>query len=150
MSFRKGRFKPRNPEKYDGDPTNVIFRSGWEFKVMMFLDSNTNVIRWNSEETIISYISPLDGKRHRYFPDFKVMMIEPNNPVPVTYILEVKPDKQTKAPEVRKTSQKVTKKYITEVMTYGINSAKFQAADRYCKKRGYIFKILTEKDLFKK
>ena len=66
----KGRFRPKNPQKYKGDANNIIYRSTWEIKVMNYLDDNPNVIWWGSEELPIPYYSPVDKKMHRYFPDF--------------------------------------------------------------------------------
>ena len=71
----KGMFKPRNPKKYNGNPTNIIYRSQWELKYMMELDADKNVIKWSSEEVIIHYISPIDNRWHRYFVDFHVVRI---------------------------------------------------------------------------
>ena len=122
MNTYKGRFSPRNPAKYKGDPTNIIYRSLWEKRVMNYLDSNSNVIEWSSEEIIIPYISPVDNKRHRYFPDFMVVVKGPNN-TRKTMLLEVKPEAQTKEPKRRK---RLTEQYINEVKTWGINQAKWR------------------------
>ena len=138
----KGKFRPNHPEKYKGDPTNILYRSSWELKVMSNLDKADNVETWSSEELSIPYISPLDGKRHRYFVDFVVKYKDGK-----TVLIEVKPDKQTRPPEVQ---TKKSKKYIKEVMTWAINSAKWVYAQKYCEKNGYEWKILTEKELFVK
>lgn len=143
MKTYKGRFSPKNPEKYKGDPTNIIYRSLWERKVMVYLDENPNVIEWNSEEIIIPYISPVDNRPHRYFPDFWVRARSKDGSSK-TMLLEVKPKAQTKEP---KKKSKVTKKYITEVMTWGVNQAKWKYAQEYCLDRGWEFKILTEDEL---
>ena len=66
----KGVFKPKNPSKYRGDPTNIIYRSRWELLFMRYLDNNSGIKEWASEELIIPYRSPIDGRVHRYFPDF--------------------------------------------------------------------------------
>lgn len=134
-----GRFSPKNPKKYRGDPTNIIYRSLWERRVMVHLDENVSVIEWSSEEIVIPYLSPVDGRWHRYFPDFFVRTPQGS------MILEVKPAKQSVEPEVRK---KVTKRYINEVMTYGVNQAKWKAAEEYCLDRKWKFKVITEKELF--
>jgi hypothetical protein len=110
---------------------------------MTYLDNHPNVISWGSEEIIIPYRSPIDNKIHRYFPDFIVTKINKQNKKE-TLIIEIKPFNQTKPPE-RKT--KVTKKYITEVTNWGVNEAKWKAADSYCKDRGWTFQIFTEKEL---
>ena len=91
-----------------------------------------------SEEIIIPYISPVDGKRHRYFPDFYVKIANRK------YLVEVKPMKQTKEPNTQK---RVTKKYISEVTTWAVNKAKWKAAEEFCLDQGWEFKIITEKEL---
>jgi murein tripeptide amidase MpaA len=139
----QGYFKPRNPDKYKGDPTNIIYRSSWELKLMMYLDSHKSVLKWASEEIIIPYISPIDGKVHRYFPDFVVTKINKDGKKE-TVLIEVKPFSQTRPPKKQKN---ITKKYITEVKTWGINEAKWKAANEYCKDRGWTFHIFTEKEL---
>jgi hypothetical protein len=138
----KGKFVPRNPSKYMGNPTEIIFRSKWELDIMRLLDTNDDVIGWGSEEVVIPYISPVDGKRHRYFTD---MIIKKKNGDVV--LVEVKPFKQTQQPKV---SQKQTKQYIQEVATYVINKAKWKAAEEYCLLRGWKFQILTEKEIYGK
>ncbi len=138
-----GRFTPKNPQKYVGDANNIIYRSSWECKVMSWLDRNDNIVSWASEELIIPYISPVDGRRHRYFPDFLVKVKTRDGSVK-TMILEVKPKKQTEKPEQRK---RITKQYINEVATWGVNQAKWKAATEFCLDRGWEFKILTEEHL---
>jgi hypothetical protein len=138
----KGRFKPKNPQKYRGDANNIIYRSTWEIKVMNYLDENPNVIWWGSEELPIPYLSPVDKKKHRYFPDFIAKMRKADGTV-MTYIIEVKPEKQTQPP----TQKRKTKTYLQEVITYEINKAKWYAAEEFCKDHGWQFQILTEKHL---
>ena len=68
----KGKYKPENPKKYKGDPTNVVYRSLWERKFMHYCDVNENILEWASEEIHIPYISPIDRKKHKYYPDFYI------------------------------------------------------------------------------
>jgi hypothetical protein len=138
-----GLFKPRNPKKYIGDHTNIVYRSSWECKVMNWLDTNDDIISWASEELIVPYVSPVDNRKHRYFPDF-IVKVKTRDGKLKTMMLEVKPKKQTIQPEVRK---RVTKQYITEVTTYAVNVAKWEAATEFCADRGWEFKILTEEHL---
>jgi hypothetical protein len=137
------RWKPKNPQKYLGDYNNIWARSSWEVRVMNWFDRNPDVIEWGSEELIIPYISPVDGRPHRYFPDFFVKVKTKEGKVK-TMIVEVKPDRETKEP---KQKQRITKQYIQEVVTYGVNQAKWKYAEEYCLDRGWEFKILTEKHL---
>ncbi len=139
----KGKFSPKNAYKYKGDPTNIVYRSLWELRVMKYLDENPAIIEWGSEELAIPYICPTDNRWHRYFPDFIVKARLPDGKSQVM-ILEVKPKKETKEPKKKK---KVTKQYITEVMTWGKNQAKWKAATEYCADRGWQFKLITEDQL---
>lgn len=143
MKTYKGRFKPNNPKKYKGDPTNIVYRSSWELKLMFKLDSDPKVISWGSEEIIIPYVSPVDGKLHRYFVDFIVTQINSKGNKE-TILIEVKPKSQTMPP---KTPAKKTKRYINEVFTWGVNEAKWKAATEYCKDRNWQFNIMTEIEL---
>ena len=136
MSY-KGRFKPQNPKKYKGDPNNVIYRSSWELRVMKYLDTQPKVEWWASEEMFVRYRSPIDEKIHRYYPDFVVKTKEK------TFMLEVKPFHQTQKPK----QKRKTKKFLQEAATYAVNQQKWRAADMFCQEHGWLFKLVTEKDL---
>ena len=138
-----GTFRPRNPQKYVGDHTNIIYRSSWECRLMDWFDRNPNVISWASEEVTVPYKSPVDGKFHRYFPDFVVKIREQSGKTK-TMMIEVKPKKQTMEPQVQR---RVTKQYINEVATWGVNQSKWKAATEYCLDRGWEFKLMTEDHL---
>lgn len=139
----KGKFHPKNPQKYLGDVTNIIWRSLWEQKVMLYLDKTDAIVAWKSEETVIPYFDPVKQRQRRYFPDFYVK-VKTKDGILKEYIWEVKPHKQTIPPTK---PGKVTKRYIHDVLTYGTNEAKFEAATQYCKDRGWEFKVLTEHHL---
>lgn len=145
--FHQGIFKPLNPQKYKGDPTNVIFRSRWELKCMSDFDKHPDIIEWSSEEVVVQYKNPITGRVHRYFPDFVIKKRNHSDNRITTIMIEVKPHKETKPPRVQ-SGKKPSKKYLTEVATWGKNSAKWEAADKYCKQRGWEFIILTEKEIF--
>jgi hypothetical protein len=141
MSYR-GTFTPKNTSKYNGNSKNIIYRSNWELRVMKYFDDHPNVIWWASEELPIPYVSPVDNKTHRYFPDFIVKMRLKDGKV-TTYILEVKPLAQTKMP----VQKRKTKRFIQEAATYAINQEKWRAADLFCREHGWQFKVITEKEL---
>ena len=101
----KGKYTPKNPKKYKGDPTNVIYRSSWEQRVMFYLDDNPQVIWWGSEELHIPYYSPIVKKMHKYYPDFIAKVKQKNDKV-MTFIIEVKPDKETKPPKQKRKTKK--------------------------------------------
>ena len=139
----QGFFKPINPKKYKGDPTNIVYRSGWERRAMQSFDENVNIIRWSSEEIVIPYVSPVDNRLHRYFVDFYAQVRTASGHLK-SYLLEIKPAKQAKEPVQKK---RITKQYINEVVTWGVNQAKWKAATEYCLDRGWEFKIITEDHL---
>ena len=138
----KSLFKPANPKKYTGNPRNIICRSSWERRFCNWCDINESIIEWGSEEFWIPYRAP-DGKVRRYFPDFLIKVKESNGELK-TYVIEVKPRKQTLKPNPRK---KVTKSYLYECKTYEVNKAKWKAAREWCADRKVEFKIVTEKEL---
>lgn len=139
----KGRYRVLNPSKYKGNLSEIVYRSSWELKFMRWCDVNASVLEWGSETVVIPYKSPVDNKFHRYFVDFYVKIKNKDNKI-VKYLVEIKPDKFTKPPQIPK---KQTKKFIQEVFQYGTNQAKWKAADEFCQDRGMKFLILTENDL---
>lgn len=143
MNTLKGKFIPRNISKYRGDYQRIIYRSSWELKFMKYCDLNKNILEWGSEEIVIPYRSPLDGRVHRYFVDFYIKVKDINNKIQ-KYLVEVKPKKQTKEPRVQK---RMTKSYIREVTEYAKNQAKWSAAKEFCDDRNYKFILITEDEL---
>ena len=142
MSY-KGKYYPSFPRKYKGDPTNIIYRSLWERKFMVYCDKNQNILEWASEEIAIPYRSPIDNRLHRYFPDFYMKVRETNGKIK-NYVIEVKPAKQTKPPTKPK---RQTKGYIREAYEYARNQAKWKMAKEFCADRQWEFKVVTEKEL---
>lgn len=146
----KGRFTPSNPGKYKGlltDPKTglsaIIWRSTWELRVFNYLDTQPAVIEWSSEEISIPYISPVDDRIHRYYPDLYVKKRTTDGKI-IKQLIEIKPAYQCVPPKMQK---KITPKYITEVKTWGVNDAKWKAAQRFCDEHGLEFVKLTEHDL---
>jgi hypothetical protein len=141
MKFYQGKFRPRNIAKYEGDYTNITYRSMWERQVFLWCDRNDTVASWSSEEIVIPYRCATDNKYHRYFTDLKIRLKSGE-----TYIIEIKPESQTKEPKRR---SRVTSKYIKEVMTYAKNQSKWEAANKLCEERGWKFQVWTEKTIKK-
>ena len=138
----KGRFRPNNPHKYRGDPTNIIYRSRLELRTMQYLDSTSAILEWESEERPIPYYDPVTSKWRRYFVDFVVYTKNK------TYMIEVKPFKQTQPPTgTMHQDGRKNRRLIKEQVTYATNCAKWEAAKEYCADRGWEFKFITEKDL---
>ena len=138
MAYR-GKYKVKNKSKYEGDFTNVIYRSLWERQFFRWCEDNDNVVKWSSESVVIPYKCKTDNKMHRYFMDVKVRFKNGK-----TFLIEIKPESQTQPP---KQPKRKSKKYLNEVMTYVKNQSKWEQAEKYCEKRGWEFKIFTEKTL---
>jgi hypothetical protein len=143
MKYHQGKYKPKHPEKYSGDHTNIIYRSSWELKFLNWCDSSPNILKYSSEETVIPYRCGTDNRLHRYFVDFKIQVLSRDGNTK-TYLVEVKPLIQTSPP---KFPGRQTKRYLTESLTFIKNQSKWKAATEYAKDRGWEFKIITEKDL---
>jgi|TARA_R110002020_G_scaffold202898_1_gene406188 hypothetical protein len=141
----KTKFKPQNSKKYVGNPNNIICRSLWERKVCKFLDENSNVLRWSSEEFSLPYMSPVDNRPHKYYPDF-LAEIKGKDETIRTHLIEVKPYKQTKPPVKPKRKNKT---YVLNEKTYAVNHAKWEAAKQVCNQNDWQFTILTENEIFK-
>ena len=143
MSY-KGRYTPINPKKYKGNPSRIVYRSLWERKFMIYCDTNNSILEWGSEEVIIPYLSPWDGRVHRYFPDFYIK-VRQHDKTTKKYIIEIKPKKQCGPPNA--IPKRKTKKWFGEVKTWGINEAKWKYATKWCENNGMEFKILNEDHL---
>jgi CRISPR/Cas system CMR-associated protein Cmr5 small subunit len=141
--FHKRKYIPVFPEKYTGDPTNIIMRSSWETRFASWCDKNPSVVKWNSEETVIPYRCSTDNRIHRYFIDFKITVKDKNNSFK-TYLIEVKPAKQTIPPIY---PGRRTQRYLGESLTYMKNTSKWKAAIEYAKDRNWEFKLITEQEL---
>jgi|TARA_R110000822_G_scaffold48453_10_gene127637 hypothetical protein len=135
-----GKYKVKNIAKYKGDYTNVIFRSNWEKVCFKWCDQNDSILEWSSEETIIPYFYEVDKRVHRYFMDLRFKTKDGK-----TYLVEIKPHKQTLVPK----NPNKSKRYITESLTYIKNRCKWKAAESYSKDRGWHFEIWTEHTLQK-
>lgn len=139
----KGRYKPVNPEKYNGSLREIVYRSSWELKYMRWCDLREDVIEWSSEEIVIPYKSPIDRRWHRYFPDMYVRVRNKKGKIE-HWLVEIKPHHETQEP---KRPKRITRDYANRVATYATNVAKWEAAKEYCKERNWKFIILTENEL---
>lgn len=143
-NFYQGKFKPENPSKYMGNVDNIVYRSSWEYKAFKFCDLTKHIVKWASEETIIPYISPVDGRPHRYFMDLKIWFTRQDGSIGIA-LVEIKPYAQT-TPPVKKPGKK-TSTFLEEVKTFTINTAKWEAAEALCRREGWLFVKWTEHDL---
>ena len=141
---QQGQYKLLNEHKYIGNPNTIVYRSSWERQFLKFLDLNDNVSKFSSEEIIIRYISPVDEKPHRYFPDFYIEFKNGRK-----LIVEIKPHYQSiepKPPQNMKNKKKLAA-YMNQLETYLVNQAKWKAAETFCKVNGFQFCVFTEHEL---
>lgn len=135
--FAQGIYKVSNPDKYAGR-RKPRYRSGWEHAFMRFCDSNDNIIQWASESISIPYRHPLTGKMTMYVPDFLVMYRDKNNQVRAE-VIEIKPKKQSVI-ESRASAR--------DRAIVAVNYAKWDAAQKWCRRQGLTFRVVTEDDIF--
>ncbi len=140
--YKQGYYTPKHPEKYVGDITKIRYMSSWELQTHQFFDNNSRVLRWASEEIAIPYISALDNKLHKYYPDYWVEYVNQDGEI-IHELIEVKPAAQTKPPK------RGGKYQLYEQATYIRNTCKWQAAIAWCEPRNIKFRILTEGGIFK-
>jgi hypothetical protein len=140
-----GRFIPKNPQKYVGNVNKIMFRSSWELRFMQWLDTNNAVLRWGSEELAIPYVNPIKidengrPKISRYFPDF-IIMYRDNLGNLKKEIVEVKPMKESVLTAGSSERDK---------MAYAVNQAKWKAASIFAESQGAVFRVITEKSMFR-
>lgn len=139
--FLQGYYVPKNPQKYTGKVNEIFYRSKWERKFMIWCDLNPSVLKWLSESYPIPYYSEIDNKWHRYFIDFFLEILSKDG-TKKRLAIEIKPEVQTRPPKNRKGKKQET--YLEEVKTYMINSAKWKAAEEWCKNQGFEFIIMNE------
>lgn len=133
-----GLFRPKNPQKYVGNVNRIAFRSSWEVSFMKWLDANDAIIRWGSEELFIPYVSPKDGRVHRYFPDIVVLYKHKDGSIRKE-IVEIKPYKETIE------TPRMSPRDAEAIM---INRAKWAAAAEFAARNGASFRVVTEKTLW--
>lgn len=132
--YTQGYVNPQSCKKLI-DPTKpVIYRSSYEKKFMLWLESNKNVLRWGSECVKIPYLF-VDGKMHSYFPDYYVEFADGTK-----MLVEIKPANQTRPPE---------NDNCWAAREWARNSCKWKAALEFCKAKDIKFKILTENTISK-
>lgn len=143
MSYGKwlqGRYTPANPEKYVGDTTRITYRSSWERQLMMWLDNQPHILKWQSEEQEIPYWNPVAGRMARYILDFAFWANTADGVK--KFMVEVKPKKETIEPTRGRSEADHT--WSDRISTWLINKAKWTAAIEVAKQDGSQFIILTE------
>jgi hypothetical protein len=140
----QGRYRPIHPEKYKGDPSDIVYRSSWERIFMVWADKNDKIKRWQSEEKALWYDDPVSKKKRRYFPDF-IIEYERKDGIMVTEMIEIKPQSQIDGPPTN--PKRRTRAWMNAVHTYITNRAKWEAATKVCEDRGWSFRLISEKHL---
>lgn len=162
--YYKGTFVPRHPEKclnYNHKLWNheqpITYRSSWEQIMCNFLDIEVNILAWGSEVVEIPYYSEIDQKTHRYILDFLIILRDKKGEIK-KYAIEVKPGSQSafvdemgnviypEAPK-RKTKKALARwQELCKVIRR--NGEKWDAAKKWAAKRGFIFQVKTENEIF--
>jgi hypothetical protein len=135
--FAQGVYQVANPQKYVGK-REPRYRSGWEHAFMRFCDNNQNILQWASESISIPYRHPLTGKSTIYIPDFLITYRTKDNRM-CAEVIEIKPKKQ---------SVLESKASARDRAVVAVNYAKWDAAQKWCRQQGLVFRVVTEDDIF--
>ena len=144
VNYSQGKFNIKNKEKYKGDYSNIVYRSSYELKFMQYCDLNESIDEWMSEEFYILYKDPFSGSTRRYFPDLFIKYKDKEGNIKKA-VIEVKPKKDLREPE--KNPKRKTRSWAYQVKTWAVNQQKWSAAEKYCKAKGWEFKIFHEDHL---
>jgi hypothetical protein len=149
VKFKQGYYEPKNPEKCiltkeSLDSKGNMFRSSWELRAMRFFDLHPGILKWSSEPFGLEYFNPVKGKVSKYFIDFYC-----ETQTGEKFLVEVKPFKETIKPKIPKNqTPKSLEVYQSAIATFAVNTAKWDAAKKFCENKGIKFLILTEKEIF--
>lgn len=138
--YRQGIFTPKNQSKFIG--SKAVYRSGLELKFFRFCDDSNNILKWSSENVVVPYVSPVDGRVHRYYVDNYIKVKEGSEIK--NYLVEIKPYRQTKPPT---TKYRKRQHLLYEQKQWAVNQSKWESAEKFAKAKGWKFIIITEKDL---
>lgn len=149
--FHQGYYKLQNVHKYLGNPVEVVYRSSWEYKFMLYCDLNPGVLKWGSEVFKIPYTDRM-GHPHNYIPDFYLETRNNENPDLMNrFLVEVKPEKEIREPvlPVGNISEKKLKSLEYEIGVWQKNKYKWTYTIEWCKARDMKFWLVTEEHLSK-
>lgn len=132
--YKQGYIDPRSCKKLFNQLSRerIIYRSSYELKFITWLEQSNLVKGWGSECFCIPYLF-VDGTTHRYYPDYFVEMMDGTK-----MVVEIKPYNQT---------QKPVNENCWAAKEYAKNMCKWKATLEFCEKKGYKFKVLTEKTI---
>lgn len=132
--YNQGYINPKSCKKLIDSTQPIIYRSSYEKRFMVWLESSSKVVRWGSECVCIPYLF-VDGKMHRYYPDYYIEFVDGSK-----MLVEIKPSNQTHAP---------VNENAWAAKEWTRNFCKWKAAQEFCEAKGLQFKILTEKTIDK-
>jgi len=146
--YHQGVYKIQNPAKYVGNPNEILYRSSWEYKFMLYCDLNPGVLKWGSEVFKIPY-NDFMGHGHVYIPDFYLETRNLENPDYMNrFLVEIKPEKQIRQPILPNSiSEKKLKNLEYDIKEWQKNKYKWAYAQEWCKNRDIQFWLITEEHL---
>jgi len=135
--WANGIYDITNLNKYVGKK-RPRYRSGWELSFMRFCDNNDAILQWASESVSIPYRHPITGKMTNYVPDFLITYRTRDNTVKAE-LIEIKPKGQSIIESKMKSRDRAV---------VAVNYAKWDAATKWARRNGLIFRVITEDDMF--
>ena len=144
-NYKQGRYDVLNHEKYCGTNTNIRYLSSYELQTFKYLDRTPSILQWAAEHVIVPYYNPLKQRQARYIVDIYLKYRNKNGEI-IEELVEIKPSKECVKPDKGRKKQST---YENQMATWLVNQAKWTAAQQYANERGWRFRILTEKSIFR-
>lgn len=148
--YNQGFYKLLNAHKYIGNINEpIVYRSGWEYKFMVYCDTNPLITKWGSEIFKINYVD-YKGHSRYYMPDFYIETESIENPGFLNkFLIEIKPEKEIREPIIpeKTMSEKKLKQLEYQIETWLKNKHKWVYAVDWCNSRDIKFWLVTEKHL---
>jgi len=155
--YRQGLYLPRNKDKIIklNSQGGLFYRSGLEQKMMVYLDTNENIVFWGAEHLRVPYTKTewvsetqeYKTTEHGYYPDFYYELKRKDGTV-AKVVAEVKPYSETIEPKLAdRPTAKQLKNFEYALKMYNKNLSKWKAMIEYCERKGFEFIIITEQHL---
>lgn len=145
-NYKQGIYTVKNKDKYIGTK-EPRYLSSYEKKFFEWCDRSKAVTGWGAEVVVVDYFNPVKNRKARYIVDIYIKYVDKEGKTKEE-LVEIKPSSQTSPPRKGR-GKKAETTYITESLEWMTNTAKWAAAEKYAKERGWAFRIITEHHLFR-
>lgn len=145
-NYKQGIYEVKNKDKYIGTK-EPRYLSSYESYFFSWCDRSKAILKWGAEVVVVNYFNPVKNRNARYIVDVYIKYVDKNGDIREE-LIEIKPHDQCSAP-TKGRGKKAENTYIQESLTWATNQSKWEAATKYANERGWAFRLVTEKSLFR-